>query len=83
LAVENCGSCRFAELAEKPSDWGRVVTCRRYPPALISVEGQPRMMWPLLLESGWCGEFHAGEPHLGRGDNWQVAKDTLKRVEVN
>jgi hypothetical protein len=83
---ESCGCCRFAEFADGTTPWGRPMSCRRYPPSQLMFDGQPRMFWPVLLESGWCGEFQRGTPHLGRGDTWrpkaEIAKDNIKREPV-
>lgn len=58
---ENCGNCRFWMKTGTDTDQTKGL-CRRYPPDPISSDGGAKYtsQFPVMFESGWCGEHDAG-----------------------
>ena len=52
----SCSDCAYADPAVGDDD-SVFVRCRRFPPYLIVLNGQPIVAWPQVDSEGWCGEW--------------------------
>lgn len=59
--TEDCTTCRFSAPAVMPGDGAVVLECRRYPPTVVPVDGQPMQVRPQVESGVWCGEFRQVE----------------------
>ncbi len=54
--MEGCGNCRFAQPTVH-DDGDVALVCRRYPPTVFALDGEPAAGQPDVESSGWCGEW--------------------------
>lgn len=55
----SCTTCTFGAPAVG-DDETPFLNCRRYPPQVGAVDGEPAIVWPQVTEGDWCGEWTDG-----------------------
>ena len=57
---DTCGTCRFASpgIAD---DGDPLMQCRRNPPQVFPLDGEPAQTWPTMAADDWCGDWGGEE----------------------
>ncbi len=54
---ENCSNCSHSVVSFFEAEDGPTLTCRRYPPQIFVLDGEPTQASPDVGTDHWCGEW--------------------------